>query len=218
MKNLRLTKFGRIALPAMAAGVAYAIGAFTFAQSAPAGIGVIYVDSNALYTESKAGQAVSTQIGTLKKTMEDDLGKKAEKLQLEQKQLEGQQSMLSQDAWQAKVREAQEKQMSLQREADDKQRQLQAAIQTARSKIWQAAGPVLDDLLKEKQAMIVLERMVVLRGTTDIDVTAQAVDRLNQKLPTLAITVPAVAPAAAGAKPAPAAAGAPKPQPQKPAH
>jgi outer membrane protein len=212
MKNLRLQKIGRLALPAVAVGFAFAVGALGFAHSAPAGIGVIYVDSNALYTESKAGQAVATQIGALKKSMEDDLGKKAEKLQLEQKQLEGQQAMLSQEAWQAKVRQAQEKQMSLQREADDKQRQLQTAIQSARSKIWQVAGPVLDDLLKEKQAMIVLERMVVLRGTTDIDVTATAVERLNQKLPTLKIDMPAIAAApAAGTTPAPGQAAVQKP-------
>ena len=209
MKNLRFNKIGRNAMPALAAGIAFVFGALSFAHSAASNIGVIYVDSNALYTESKAGQAVASQIGALKKSMEDDLGKKAEKLQLEQKQLEGQQSMLSQEAWQAKVKDAQEKQMSLQREADDKQRQLQLAIQSARSKIWQAAGPVLDDLLREKQASIVLERMVVLRGTTDIDVTAMAVERLNQKLPTLKIDVPAAAPA-----PAPAAGQA---QAQKPA-
>ena len=201
MKNLSLKKIGQPALLAVATGIAFVTGALSFAQSAPSSIGVIYVDSNALYTESKAGQAVASQIGALKKSMEDDLGKKAEKLQLEQKQLEGQQAMLSQEAWQAKVKDAQEKQMNLQHEADDKQRQLQAAIQTARSKIWQAAGPVLDDLLKEKQASIVLERMVVLRGTTDIDVTATAVDRLNQRLPTLKIDVPAPTPAPAGAKP-----------------
>jgi Skp family chaperone for outer membrane proteins len=201
MKNFRFKKISRATLLAAGAGIAFTTGALTFAQSAPSAIGVIYVDSNALYTESKAGQAVASQIGALKKSMEDDLGKKAEKLQLEQKQLEGQQAMLSQDAWQAKVKDAQEKQMGLQREADDKQRQLQSAIQSARAKIWQAAGPVLDDLLKEKQASIVLERMVVLRGTTDIDVTATAVDRLNQKLPTLKIDVPVVAPAA-GTKPA----------------
>jgi Skp family chaperone for outer membrane proteins len=201
MKNFRFKKISRATLLAVGAGIAITTGALTFAQSAPSAIGVIYVDSNALYTESKAGQAVASQIGALKKSMEDDLGKKAEKLQLEQKQLEGQQAMLSQDAWQAKVKDAQEKQMGLQREADDKQRQLQSAIQGARAKIWQAAGPVLDDLLKEKQASIVLERMVVLRGTTDIDVTATAVDRLNQKLPTLKIDVPVTAPAA-GTKPA----------------
>lgn len=214
MKNIRLSSFGRLAGPTTAVAVAFVIGALTFAQSAPSNIGVIYVDSNALYTESKAGKDVASQIAALKKSMEDDLGKKAEKLQIEQKQLEGQQSMLSQEAWQAKVRQAQEKQMGLQREADDKQRQLQSAIQSARGKIWQAAGPVLDQLLKEKQAAIVLERMVVLRGTTDIDVTATALDRLNQKLPALKIDVPA-----AGSKPAaPAKPAGGQPTAQKPAH
>lgn len=203
-------KMNLLRLPAISvvSTLAFLIGALSFAHSAPAGIGVIYVDRNALFNESKAGIDVTNQIGALKKSMEDDLGKKADKLKLDEDQLSGQQSLLSQDAFQAKVKDAQNKRMGLQREAEDKQRQLQSAIINAQGKIWQAAGPVLDDILREKQAMIVIDRAAIVRGTTEIDVTSLAVERLNQKLPAVKIELPALAQAARPAQPAPA--------PQKP--
>jgi Skp family chaperone for outer membrane proteins len=202
MNIARSLTFGRFLIPG-AAALAFAVGLMaSHVQSAPTGIGVVYMDRNALFNESKAGQDVAKQIGALKKSMEDDLGKKNDALTLAEDQLRNQQSLLSQDAWQAKVKEAQDKRMAFQHEADDKQRQLQSAILSAQAKIWQAAGPLLDDLLKEKQAAIMIDRAAVVRGTTDIDVTAAAIERLNQKMPALKVDLPAPqAAAAAGGKP-----------------
>jgi Skp family chaperone for outer membrane proteins len=205
MNIARTLTFSRILLPG-AAILLFAVAALaTRVQSAPATMGVIYMDRNALFNESKAGQDVAKQIAALKKTMEDELAKKNDTLALAEDQLRNQQSLLSQDAWQAKVKEAQDKRMAFQREADDKQRQLQAAILSAQAKIWTAAGPLLDDMLKEKQAAIMLDRAAIVRGTTDIDVTAAAIERLNQKLPALKIDLPPVQQA-----------GAPKPQQKAP--
>ena len=201
MKNLSIVKNNRFMVSAIAA-LAVAFGALSYAQSAPAGGGVIIVDRNAIFNESKAGQDITKQILDLRKTIGDDLGKKEDKLKLEEDQLRGQQSLLTQEAFQAKVKEAQDKQIALQKEADDKSRQLQTAILTAQNKIQQAVSPILDDLRKEKQAYLMIDRAAVVKGDADLDVTAAAIDRLNQKLPTVKVDLAPLPAAQAAGKPA----------------
>lgn len=202
MKNINFGKYGRFAVPALALA-AFSLGVLSNAQSAPSTAGIILVDRNAFFSESLAGQEIGKQVQTLRKSIGDELGKKDQQLRTEEEQLAGQQSLLTQEAFEAKARQAQEKRVALQREADDKTRQLQGGILTAQNKIWQAVAPILDDILKEKQAFLMIDRAAIVRGSADLDVTAAALERLNQKLPTVKVDLIAQAGGASGgAKPA----------------
>lgn len=153
------------------------------AQTAQTNMGIIMVDRNAFFVDSLAGQDMSLQVQEMRKTIEDELTKKVDQLRTEEEQLVNQQGLLTPEAFETKAKTLREKRLALQREADDKSRQLQAGILTAQNKIWQATSPILDDILKEQQAILMLERSAVVKGTVDLDVTATALQRLNDKLP-----------------------------------
>lgn len=206
MKILTHSSAGRWAVP-MLVGIALTFGVFASAQSAPALQGIILVDRNAIMNESAAGQEIVRQVQDMRKKIEDDLKKKADTLRVQEQQLASQQSLLTQDAFEQKARVLRDQQVALQREADEKSRQLQNGYLTASNTIWQAASPILDALLKEKQATLMLERTAVVKGSVDLDVTAIALQRLNEKLPTVKVTL--VGAQAASAAPAAAAKATP---------
>ncbi len=185
MTKLYNFSFRHWALPALA-GLAMATGAVLHTpsvQAAPSNMGIILVDRNAFFIESLAGQDINRQVQDMRKSIEDDLTKKADQLRTSEEQLAGQQGVLTQDAFEARAKTLRQQRLSLQREADEKSRQLQAGILKAQNTVWQSASPILDDLLKENQATLMLERGAVVKGSVDLDVTAVALQRLNTKLP-----------------------------------
>lgn len=158
----------------------------TFAQ-ATTNATIITVDRNSFFTDSAAAKDIAKQVKTLREGIEADLKKKMEGLTTERDQLAGQQTILTQDVFETKAKQLQERFVALQAEAENKQRQLQAAVAKAQSKILEAVSPVLDAILKEKKANLMLERGIIVKGAVDIDVTATAMLRLNEKLPTVKV-------------------------------
>lgn len=185
MKQLHITSIRRWGILALV-GLAVTAGATSYAQSAQtttASMGIVLVDRNAFFIESLAGQDINRQVQDMRKGIEDDLTKKADQLRTAEEQLSGQQGVLTQDAFEARAKTLRQQRLSLQREADEKSRQLQAGILKAQNTVWQNASPILDDLLKESKATLMLERSAVVKGSVDLDVTATALQRLNSKLP-----------------------------------
>jgi len=174
-----------LALAAIA--VAFGLGALAQAKSAPSELGIILVDRNAFFSESSAGQDVTRQVQEMKKQIENNLNDKAEKLRIDEEQLMGQQSLLTQEAFEAKAQKLRDSRLALQREADQRGRLLQNGVQKAQYQIWQTASPILDAILKEKQAVLMIDRSAIVKGSVDLDVTATALQRLNQKLPAVKV-------------------------------
>ena len=154
----------------------------SYAQ-ANSGAKIITVDRNSFFVDSAAAKDIAKQVKTIREGIEADLNKKMEGLTTERDQLAGQQTILTQDVFEKKAKQLQERFVALQAEAENKQRQLQAAVAKAQAKILETVSPILDDILKEKKANLMLERGIIVKGAVDIDVTATVMNRLNDKLP-----------------------------------
>jgi Skp family chaperone for outer membrane proteins len=186
MKTLRRLFSSRL-LAWAAIVVAFGLGALAQAKSAPADLAIILVDRNAFFAESNAGQDVARQVQEMKQQIEKNLNSKANELRIEEEQLMSQQSLLTQDAFEAKAQKLRDKRLALQREADQQGRLLQNGVLKAQDRIWQTASPILDSILKEKQAVLMIDRSAIVKGSVDLDVTATALQRLNQKLPAVKV-------------------------------
>lgn len=184
-----VTSFARrLFAPAIITGALLLAQPVLAADNPPANPGIILINREALLVESKAGQDMAKQIQAIRKGIEDDLQKKADKLRADEESLAGQQSILTQDAFEAKRKTLMAQRQSLQKEADARSRQLQAGVVAAQNKVWQAVSPILDALLIEKKAVLMLERDAVVRGTmADLDVTAVAIKLLDEKLPSVKV-------------------------------
>jgi len=89
------------------------------------------------------------------------------------------------------------KEQSLQGAAQRKDDQLKAGFAQARQTMEQALGPILQQLVKERGANLVLDKQaVVFSNSAGFDITGEAINRLNQKLPAIKVNLNAQPPAA----------------------
>ncbi|MDB5407536.1 MAG: hypothetical protein JWL84_2448 [Rhodospirillales bacterium] len=218
-----LTKFGglagMLALAVMtAAPASYAADAPATppaaAVQAPPAPTLIVLDFERILQDSKAGKSLAQQLQQRAATFQKSFQQLEAELNTDQQTLARQQSILAQDAFSAKVRD-------LQRRADEvheKEAQANAALNQGRNdgilQIQQKIKPILDDIMKERGANVVLTRSAVMVIADDrFDVTEEALKRLDERLPILNVNVaePAASSAAApkSAAPAPAPAAAP---------
>ena len=78
-------------------------------------------------------------------------------------------------------------QRAFQQKVQERQDEIQGGVQQARQPVEKALGPILQGIMSERGANLLLDRSVVLLGTVDVDVTALAIDRLNKKLATVKV-------------------------------
>lgn len=162
------------------------------------GDGILVVDVEKVLVQSSAGEKGSVQLNKmlealkkradqLKKTLENEaqaIGKQKED------------GKISDEKFQAKVRELGQKEQGYNKELADGQQSLTVTQNYMRQKIYEAIQPILNDLIKEKNARIIITRSATLAFATPIDVTDDVITRLNKKLPMIKVDQKAIAEAA----------------------
>ena len=184
--------------PAAAPAPAAAAG-----KPAPAAV-ILFLDRGTVLRKSAVGTDMYKQVEALAKKMETDFAPENKKIQTDIQALQAQADVLTPQARQAKVKELETRRQSLQKKVQDRQASIQGGLANARTTIERALAPILEKLLTERRANLLLDRGLVVLGATELDITNTVIERLNKSLPKVVVT-PA-APKAAPAKPA-----APKP-------
>ena len=110
--------------------------------------------------------------------------------------------MLAPAARQAKIKDIETRRQALQKKVQDRQLALQGGISNARTQMERALSPILEKILVERKANLLLDRGLVVVGVNELDITNTAIERLNKALPKVTVTPVAPKPAAAPAKPA----------------
>lgn len=173
-------------------------------KKAPAAI-ILFLDRGTVLRQSKVGKDMYAQVETLAKKMETDFKPENTKLQADVQALQSQAPMMTPEARQQKVKELEARRQAFQKKVQDRQNAIQAGLAKSRTQVEQALGPILEKIMVERSANLLLDRGLVVLGATDLDVTAAVIGRLNTALPKVTVT-----PIAAPAKPATPA----KPKPQ----
>jgi len=105
-------------------------------------------------------------------------------------------AILAPDVKQKRLDAFRAREEALQGAAQRKDEQLKVAFGQARATMEQTLGPILQQLVKERGANMVLDKQaVVFANNSGFDITGEAINRLNQKLPSFKIDL--------NAKPAP---------------
>lgn len=165
---------------------------------------ILVIDTAALLTRSKVGVDVARQIRALSDQVKNDLGAQAKNLQAQEAALSQQVAILAPDVKNQKIKEFQAKEQALQTQAAKKQQMLEYSNFVATQQIGQAMEPIVKQLMQERGANLVLDRKSVLSASDNsFDITQLAIDRLNQKISSLKVTL--AAPPTGAAQPAGAA-------------
>jgi outer membrane protein len=174
--------------------------AATAAKPTPAERAVIlFLDRGAVFRQSAVGADMYKQVEALAKKMETDLAPENKKLQTDVQQLQSQAALLSAEVRQQKVKELEGRRQAFQKKVQDRQAAIQTGLANSRTQVEKALGTILEKLMTERGANVLLDRGLVVLGATGLDVTGTVIQRLNTALPK--VTVTPVAPKAV-AKPA----------------
>ncbi len=157
---------------------------------------IVVLDRAAILQFSKVGQDIARQMQTYANQAKNDLQAQGRALEKEGQQLQQQVAILAPDVKQKRLEAFQNKQRSLQSVAQRKDEQLKAGFAQARATMEQTLGPILQQLVKERGANLVLDKQaVVFANASGFDITGEAINRLNQKLPSIKVDMNAKPPA-----------------------
>jgi outer membrane protein len=175
------------------APIAAAPAAGTFDPNAPR---VIVIDRNAILRLSAAGQAMLTDIDALNTASDREFQAQADTLQREAGELQQQLAILAPDIRAQREQEFRNRQTALQNRVTNRQQQIQNGFAIAGQQLDQALAPILQAIMQERGANLLLDRNAVILATIDVDVTPAAIERLDAALPTLDVQLSDTPPAA----------------------
>ena len=166
---------------------------------APAAI-ILFLDRGTVLRQSAVGKDMYAQVESLAKKMETDFAGENKKLQADVQALQAKAAVMDPAARQEEVKKLEARRQAFQKKVQDRQNAIQAGLAKSRTQVEQALGPILEKIMVERGANLLLDRGLVVLGATDLDVTQVVISRLNTALPKVTVT-----PIATPAKPAAAA-------------
>jgi outer membrane protein len=199
MKIDNITSRPAFAVTGLALGIALSLSASALAQGqpphqAPAAQGIpmpkiLVIDRRALLQQSSAGQDMTRQAQAYAKSADADLKGEGDALGREKQSLEQQVAILAPDVKAQKIKAFEQKAAAFQQKAQQKNLQIRYGLALAQRQIETVAGPVVEEIMKERGANLLIDRQAVVIETpgSGMDVTAVAIQRLNQKLPTVKV-------------------------------
>jgi outer membrane protein len=153
---------------------------------------ILVIDRNVIIRVSKAGQDIVKQANNYMVSAQKEFRAQGEALQKEGRSLQQQIAILAPDVKAKKIRDFQAKQAAFQRKVEARQGLIQGGVFKARQQMEQALGPILQGIMQERGANLLFDRSSVVLGTVNVDITGTAVQRLDQKLPTVKVQLVAL--------------------------
>jgi outer membrane protein len=141
--------------------------------------------------ESHVCQDIQRQVEALKKQAGAELQSEKQALENEGRQFQQEAAILAPDLKQKKGAALQAKIEKFQEKARGRGALIQGGVIKAQQQIYQALGPILEGIMHERGATILLDRGSVLLAPNAIDVTDVVVQRLNVKLPSAKVELTA---------------------------
>ena len=155
---------------------------------------ILVINREAILQVSKVGQSIAQQIKAYTLQAEKDFKSQGDALRNDGQALQQQIAILAPDVKAKKIADFQARERSLQMKIQQRQALIQGGVLQARKQMEQALGPIVQGIMQERGANLLLDRGAVVFGSGDMDVTRVAIQRLDQKLPTVKVELVAPPP------------------------
>ncbi|HAQ36636.1 MAG: outer membrane chaperone Skp [Maricaulis sp.] len=172
-----------------------AVAAVLAASFAPAQAqtNVLIMNEERIVAESQVGQHIGTRMQAIRAEMDAELQALLTPIQEENERLNAETASLTPEAIQARPdlmqriqalnTQAQQAEALRQRLAQE----LQATQRQAMRPVLEALQAILQEVVTERGAQILIDRSAVVYADPSIDISDSAIERLNQRLPTTAV-------------------------------
>lgn len=194
-------------LGAACLAVAVAAAVPARAQAPVTSLTVAVVDLNYIAQNAAAAKAVRAQVDKEEAGYRTDFNKRNNELRSAYQELQGQMGLLGPDAQRDRRVAFEQRAADFEREVDFRKRDVQNRANNAMKKVEDALKSVLLDLAAERKLSLILHKEAAPFYNSEMDLTDEAMKRLNAKLPTVKLDAPGPVPKAQAPKQQPAAKG-----------
>lgn len=175
----------------VAATILFAAATMSSANAAAPGAApaarILIVDMSAVIGGSKVGASIRNQVNALKQQAQSQLNGEGEALKRDRAQIEQQGAILAANVKAQKVKDWQARAMAFEKKVQERGGLIQGGMYKANKQIEDALGPILQGVMIERQATVLLDRRSVLIAPPGLDVTNIVIQRLDMKLPVIKV-------------------------------
>lgn len=143
---------------------------------------VLTIDSERMFVTSDFGQRVAQDFEAQGKILEAENSRMEAELMAEEKELTTKRASLPADQFRGLADAFDTKVERIRAQQNAKSRALTQTTDTARRQFLIAARPVLEQLMQEANAAIIVERRSIFLSARAIDITDLAIERLNAQI------------------------------------
>lgn len=171
-------------------------------QPLPAPV-ILIVDLQQILQDAKAAKSVQSVVNQEYTGYAKQVAQQEDELQKSRSELERQRTVLAPEVFNTRAHDLQQRYDELSRVVEARRQALQQSLNEAMGKVKNAALEVVADIVKERRANLVIEKQAVVFEAEGMDVTQDAIARLDQRLASVPVNLPkadAEAPDKSGAK------------------
>jgi len=143
---------------------------------------ILTIDSDRLYRDSAFGQRVLREIEVQTGVLAEENRALEQQLEQEESALTAQRASLSAEEFRALADAFDARVQAIRRERETKSREIAAQLENNRDRFLTAAGPVLETIMREAGAAVVLEQRSVFISANAIDITETAISQIDAVL------------------------------------
>ena len=143
---------------------------------------VVVIDRDALFTGTAFGQRVTQELDSERASLAEETRKIETALEAEERALTEERETLTPEDFRAKANEFDERVQALRSDRDRAQAAYVQKFEGAQRDFYTRVGPVIGSLMTDRGAVVVLDKRMVLLSSAAVDVTEEAIARIDEVL------------------------------------
>lgn len=182
----------RIAPTALAVAIVAVLlldAASAIAQQGRSTIG--FVDIKRLLREAKSAQSIRGQVEKLSQALSDDVGRARAKWRKEEKDIAAKRAILSPERFDQIRREFVARVEVERRALEARRGAIDRGVNESMAKVQDVFGEIAKEIAKERSIAVLFRRASAVLVPDSLDITSEALKRLDQRLPSVAVRLAA---------------------------
>ena len=148
------------------------------------------IDIQIMMRDASASQSIRTQIEQKRAAFQEEIGRRENDLRAAEQQLVQQRTVLSPEAFSERQKQFQQQVAETQRVVQNRKRQLDQAFAAAMQQVEKVIAQIAQELAQQNGYNMILTKNMVVYSVQGMDLTQEALGRLNQRLPQVQVAFP----------------------------
>ena len=146
---------------------------------------IAFIDMKFILNESKAGKGAQDYLKDTVKKKQKQFSDTEKKLKKEENDLLEQKTTLSKEEYTKKSNDLRKKVVEYQNNRRSFLSEIAQKRADSKALLLQRIDPIIDDHIKEKGIVLVIDRKDIIRASKELDITKIIIEKLNKELPSL---------------------------------